>query len=129
MRALWLEARALRLRDAVPVPEPPPGEALVRVLQAGICNTDLELTRGYYPYTGVLGHEFVGVVEQGPPPLRGRRVVGEINAACGSCRACRAGRRTHCQRRTVLGIVGRHGAFAEYLALPVANLHTSRSWP
>ena len=123
MRAIWLEGRQLRLRDDVPVPEPPPGEALVRVHQAGICNTDLELVRGYYPYTGILGHEFVGTVAQGPEPLRGRRVVGEINAVCGSCGACRAGRRTNCERRTVLGIVGRHGAFAEYLALPADNLH------
>ena len=95
----------------------------MRVHQAGICNTDLELVRGYYPYTGILGHEFVGTVAQGPEPLRGRRVVGEINAVCGSCGACRAGRRTHCERRTVLGIVGRHGAFAEYLTLPADNLH------
>jgi len=123
MRAIWLEGRQLRLRDDVPVPEPPPGEALVRVHQAGICNTDLELVRGYYPYTGILGHEFVGTVAQGPEPLRGRRVVGEINAVCGSCGPCRAGRRTHCERRTVLGIVARHGAFAEYLALPADNLH------
>jgi len=123
MRAIWLEGRRIRLRDDVPVPEPPPGEALVRVYQAGICNTDLELVRGYYPYTGILGHEFVGTVQQGPEPLRGRRVVGEINAVCGCCSACRAGRRTHCERRTVLGIVGRHGAFADYLTLPVENLH------
>jgi len=123
MRAIWLEGRKIRLRDDVPVPEPPPGEALVRVHQAGICNTDLELVRGYYPYAGILGHEFVGTVQQGPEPLRGRRVVGEINAVCGRCSACRAGRRTHCERRTVLGIVGRHGAFADYLTLPVENLH------
>src|SRR6184192_1753576 len=123
MRAIWLEGRQLRLRDDVPVPEPAPGEALVRVHQAGICNTDLELVRGYYPYAGILGHEFVGTVQQGPEPLRGRRVVGEINAVCGRCSACRAGRRTHCERRTVLGIVSRHGAFADYLVLPAENLH------
>lgn len=96
----------------------------MRVVRAGICNTDVELARGYYPYTGVLGHEFVGVVERGPKELDGRRVVGEINAVCGNCAACRAGRRTHCERRTVLGIVNRHGAFAQYLSLPVENLHT-----
>lgn len=107
----------------VPVPVPPAGEALVRVLRAGICNTDIELTRGYYPFTGIPGHEFVGVVEQGPAPLTGRRVVGEINAVCGACETCRAGRSTHCERRTVLGIVNRHGAFAEYLTLPAVNLH------
>ncbi len=122
MRALWLEDRRLRVRDDVPIPEPPSGEALVRVLHAGICNTDIELTRGYYPFTGILGHEFVGVVEQGPPGLVGRRVVGEINAVCGACGACLAGRRTHCERRTVLGIVIRHGAFADYLVLPADNL-------
>ena len=123
MRALWLEDRRLRLRDDVSIPDPPAGEALVRVLRAGICNTDVELTHGYYPFTGVPGHEFVGVVERGPAALAGRRVVGEINAVCGTCRACTAGRRTHCERRTVLGIVGRHGAFADYLTLPLENLH------
>jgi threonine dehydrogenase-like Zn-dependent dehydrogenase len=95
----------------------------VRVLQAGICNTDLELVRGYYPFTGILGHEFVGVVEEGPERLTGHRVVGEINAVCGECAACRNGRPTHCENRTVLGIVGRNGAFADYLTLPVENLH------
>jgi threonine dehydrogenase-like Zn-dependent dehydrogenase len=123
MHALWLEDGHLRVRDDVPTPDPPGGEALVRVLAAGICNTDVELTRGYYPYTGVLGHEFVGVVERGPEDIVGERVVGEINAACGACRACRDGRRTHCEDRTVLGIVGRHGAFAEHLILPSDNLH------
>jgi threonine dehydrogenase-like Zn-dependent dehydrogenase len=123
MRALWLEQRRLRVRDDVPIPDPPSGEALVRVLQAGICNTDIELTRGYYPFTGIPGHEFVGVVERGPAPLLGGRVVGEINAVCGSCSTCRDGRRTHCERRTVLGIVNRHGAFADYLILPAENLH------
>lgn len=121
MKAVWLEGGQLRLRHSVPVPEPPANEALVRVLRAGICNTDVELARGYYPYAGVLGHEFVGVVERGPDELVGRRVVGEINVACGACAPCRAGRRTHCERRTVLGIVNRHGAFAEYLTLPAEN--------
>ena len=115
MRALWLEDQTLFLRE-IDLPEPPPGEVLVRVLAAGICNTDIELTRGYYPFAGVPGHEFVGEVN-------GRRVVGEINAACHQCDACRAGRRTHCERRTVLGIINRNGAFAEYLTLPRENLH------
>jgi threonine dehydrogenase-like Zn-dependent dehydrogenase len=122
MRALWLENQKLTLQDDVPRPEPPDGEALVRVLQAGICNTDLELVRGYYPYTGVLGHEFVGRVEAGPD-LLGRRVVGEINAVCHRCRDCLEGRPTHCDNRTVLGIVNRDGAFADYLTLPIENLH------
>ncbi|MGK7900040.1 MAG: alcohol dehydrogenase catalytic domain-containing protein [Hormoscilla sp.] len=123
MKGIWLENNQLQLRTNLPVPEPPPGEALVRVLRAGICNTDLELIRGYYPYNGILGHEFVGVVEQGPSHLINQRVVGEINAACGHCRFCRTGQPTHCENRTVLGIVNRNGAFAEYLTLPAANLH------
>ena len=123
MKALWLEDKKLQLLVDVSRPDVPPGEALVRVLRAGICNTDLELLRGYYPYKGIPGHEFVGVVEQGPIELVGQRVVGEINAVCGQCRFCRSGQPTHCENRTVLGIVNRHGAFAEYLTLPVENLH------
>ncbi|UKO98401.1 MDR/zinc-dependent alcohol dehydrogenase-like family protein [Nostoc sp. UHCC 0870] len=123
MKGLWLENNQLQLRTDIQIPEPPAGEALVRVLRAGICNTDLELLRGYYPYTGVLGHEFVGLVEQGPKHLVNQRVVGEINAVCGHCRFCRRGQPTHCENRTVLGIVNRHGAFADYLCLPVENLH------
>ena len=124
MRALWLEDGTLRLRDDAVDPVPPGGEAVVRVLRAGICNTDLELVRGYYPFAGIPGHEFVGRVEKAPgnEAWVGRRVVGEINAVCGSCRACIAGRRSHCENRTVLGIKARHGAFAERLVLPVANL-------
>ncbi len=122
MQALWLEEGELSWRDNVAQPVPQAGEALVRVLRAGICNTDVELLRGYCPFTGVLGHEFVGMVEEGQV-LRGQRVVGEINAVCGSCTACLNGRRSHCERRTVLGIVGRDGAFAEYLVLPEENLH------
>ena len=116
MLALWLEDRQLRLRDDVPLPAAPPGEAVVRVRLAGVCNTDLELVRGYYPYSGVPGHEFVGTVESAPasPEWNGRRVVGEINAACGDCGTCRAGRPTHCEHRTVLGIVNRDGTLAEY---------------
>ncbi|TVU54777.1 MAG: alcohol dehydrogenase [Arthrospira sp. PLM2.Bin9] len=123
MKAVWLENQQLELRTDIPTPTPRPGEALVRVLRAGICNTDLELLRGYYPYEGIPGHEFVGVVEQGPPNLLGRRVVGEINAACGKCRFCLTQQPTHCENRTVLGIVNRNGAFADYLTLPVQNLH------
>ena len=123
MKAVWLEDRKLCIRDDVPAPEPPDGEVLIRVLEAGICNTDIELTRGYYPYKGILGHEFVGVVDDGPDHLVGKRVVGEINVVCGDGGTCREGRPTHCERRTVLGIVNRAGAFAEYLTLPAANLH------
>jgi threonine dehydrogenase-like Zn-dependent dehydrogenase len=95
----------------------------VRVTRAGVCNTDLEMVRGYYPFTGIPGHEFVGRVEEGPRELAGRRVVGEINASCGACETCRAGRRTHCPARTVLGLKGRDGVFAEWLTLPAENLH------
>lgn len=125
MRGLWLEARELRARDDLVIPVPAPGEALVRVRVAGVCNTDIELVRGYYPYAGVPGHEFVGTVEEafGAPVWIGRRVVGEINAACGACATCRAGRRSHCEKRTVLGIVARNGAFATHLTLPTSNLH------
>jgi threonine dehydrogenase-like Zn-dependent dehydrogenase len=125
MRGLWLEGQTLRLRDDLALPEPPAGEARVRVTLAGICNTDLELVRGYYPFTGIPGHEFVGRVEAAPgaPSWEGRRVVGEINASCGTCAACSAGRSPHCERRTVLGIRDRNGAFAEYLTLPLLNLH------
>ena len=123
MRALWLEDRRLSLREDLPLPEPPAGEALVRVHLVGVCNTDLELLQGYYPYTGVPGHEFVGTVEDtNAAGWRGRRVVGEISAVCGSCDTCLAGRPRHCERRSVLGIVGRDGAFATHLRLPVANL-------
>src|SRR5438477_9592751 len=115
MRGLWLEAQDLRYRDDLAAPAATSGEAVVRIVLAGICGTDLELARGYYPFTGVPGHEFVGVLDEAPgaPAWVGRRVVGEINAACGSCATCRAGRRTHCPSRTVLGIRGRAGAFAE----------------
>lgn len=128
MNALWLENNALSLRE-VPQPQKP-GEALVKIRKAGICSTDLELVRGYYPYTGILGHEFVGEVVSSPLPegegLRvraGDRVVGEINAVCGQCEQCLNGRPTHCENRTVLGIVNRDGVFAEFTTLPVANLH------
>ncbi|MBU1661877.1 MAG: alcohol dehydrogenase catalytic domain-containing protein [Chloroflexi bacterium] len=124
MQALWLENQTLSFRDDVPIPTPPEGEALIRVRLAGICSTDLELVRGYYPYAGIPGHEFVGdVVAASDANWRGVRVVGEINASCGECQTCRAGHPTHCERRTALGIINRNGAFAEYLILPVKNLH------
>ncbi len=98
-------------------------EALVRVLLSGICNTDLEIARGYAGFKGTLGHEFVGRVEESTNrTLVGRRVVGEINAGCGKCELCRGGDSRHCASRTVLGIVGRDGAHAEFLQLPVENL-------
>jgi len=127
MRALVLKDN-LTLRQDYPSPGVltlPPGEALIRVRQAGICNTDLELLRGYANFQGVPGHEFVGQVQACPsaPSWIGRRVVGEINVPCGACSLCRAGLATHCRARTALGIRGRDGAFADLLTLPVANLH------
>ncbi|NTU71135.1 MAG: alcohol dehydrogenase catalytic domain-containing protein [Coriobacteriia bacterium] len=124
MKALWLQDRELSVRD-VDVPDATAaGEALVRVRLSGICGTDLELTRGYYPYTGVLGHEFVGeVVESPDSEWLGARVVAEINDACGSCETCRAGRLTHCETRSVLGIVNRNGAHAEFVSVPLGCLH------
>ena len=125
MQALWLENRTIAFRDDVPVPSPPSGETLIQVCLAGVCGTDLELMDGYYPFRGILGHEFVGKVTeaQDDPSWIGKRVVGGINASCGECENCIAGLPSHCERRTVLGIVDRHGAFAEYLTLPVINLH------
>ena len=123
MKALVIED-GLSLRCDVPVPVPAAGEALVRVALAGVCGTDLELARGYMSFRGVPGHEFVGVVESAPDEaLTGKRVVGEINCPCGICEYCRRGLAKHCRRRTILGIAGRGGAFAEYLALPAENLH------
>lgn len=122
MKSLWLENNKIDLRD-VPQPQKP-NEALVKIRKAGICSTDLELVRGYYPYTGILGHEFVGeVVKADDASWIGQRVVGEINAVCGECEQCLNGRPTHCENRTVLGIVNRDGIFAEYTSLPIANLH------
>jgi alcohol dehydrogenase len=116
-----------------PLPRLDPGWALVRVRLAGICNTDIEILRGYHNFHGTLGHEFVGdvmrVASAKDKSWIGRRVVGEINIGCAGlgvqrlCSYCRREIPTHCARRLVLGIVGHDGAFAEYLALPVVNLH------
>ena len=147
MKALRVEDHGIALRD---IEKPQPGqEAIVRVTLSGICNTDLEISRGYAGFQGTLGHEFVGVVEslaearpsgrptettpEQEPSLTvgllptalqaGQRVVGEINAGCGRCNLCLAGDPRHCAQRTVLGIVGRDGAHAEFLRLPASNLH------
>ena len=124
MKAIQLEA-SLQFNPTYKNLTPPVGEALVRVHQAGICATDIQLVKGYMGFQGILGHEFVGTVEQayGHEHLNGRRVVGEINAACRTCPTCQAERLTHCPNRTTLGIDQRDGAFAEYLCLPVENLH------
>ena len=133
MRALVYQETGLVLETNYPKPAPVNGEALIRVLLAGICNTDLEIVRGYMAFQGVLGHEFVGIVEEiyGDEAqkqyehLVGQRVVGEINAACRrvDCIYCQQNMPTHCPDRTTLGIVNRDGAFADYLTLPVENLH------
>jgi threonine dehydrogenase-like Zn-dependent dehydrogenase len=125
VRGAWLEAQTLSYHIQLSEPAPAQGEALVEVLLAGVCSTDLELLRGYYPFTGVPGHEFVGRVISSPSDESwvGRRVVGEINLSCGKCPPCRAGLFTHCEARTVLGIRERGGAFAERLTLPLSNLH------
>src|SRR5215213_3222537 len=122
MNALWLENNKIDLRNVSPTRTP--NEALIKIRKAGICSTDLELVKGYYPYTGILGHEFVGeVVEAADASWIGQRVVGEINVVCNQCEQCLNGRSTHCEHRTVLGIVNRNGTFAEFTMLPIANLH------
>ena len=133
MRALLFQNTHLTLDQNYPLPIPVGGEALIRVIMAGICNTDVEIVRGYLGFQGVLGHEFVGIVEDvyerpgasTPRSLIGKRVVGEINAACHrpDCFYCQQGMPTHCPHRTTLGIVNRDGAFADYVMLPVENLH------
>ncbi len=122
MKALRVDNCELRLTD---IPSPAgTAEAFVRVVRSGICNTDLEIIRGYAGFSGTIGHEFVGVVEAANdrPDLIGKRVVGEINAGCGICPLCLSGDSRHCLRRTVLGIHGRDGCHAEFLTLPSQNL-------
>ncbi len=133
MRALVYRNNTLTLEKSYPRPSLESGEALIKVLQVGICNTDIEIIRGYMNFHGVLGHEFVGIVESvhegpgasTPKSLIGKRIVGDINAACHqpNCHYCQCGMPTHCPNRTTLGIVNRDGAFAEYLSLPIENLH------
>lgn len=123
MRALYFDGRSLSLVKDYQLK--PCDETVVRVSLAGICGTDLEILKGYAGFRGVLGHEFVGVVEESKnPELVGKRVVGEINVGCGTCSFCRKELQRHCPYRTVLGIKERDGAFAEYLTLPEKNLHT-----
>jgi alcohol dehydrogenase len=123
MMAVYLQGGAVQVRD-IAVPDRPHGFALLRLLASGICNTDLELQRGYYGFAGIPGHEFVAeVVAAGTPSLVGRRVVGEINLACHACEWCSRGLARHCPHRTVLGIVRHPGAFQEFFVLPERNLH------
>jgi threonine dehydrogenase-like Zn-dependent dehydrogenase len=126
LKAIWLENNIMSYRDHLPMPNPSESEVLVKVRLAGICGTDLELLKGYHAFTGIPGHEFVGDIVQAPdrPDRVGERVVGEINVNCGACPSCLAGRPNHCEKRTVLGIKRRNGAFAEFVCLPLANLIT-----
>ncbi|MGE5644228.1 MAG: MDR/zinc-dependent alcohol dehydrogenase-like family protein [Acidobacteriota bacterium] len=123
MIAVHIENGRVEMRK-VPKPVRPEGFALIRLICGGICNTDLELLRGYYGFSGTPGHEFAGeVVEAGDRALVGKRVTGEINLACGACEWCRRGLGRHCAARTVLGIVKHPGAFSEFFTLPERNLH------
>lgn len=121
MRAVVLDANGVKYRCDYPATLPAADEVAVRVLCAGVCETDLQLIRGYMGFRGVLGHEFVGIAESGP--FRGRRVVGEINASCGTCDCCRRGLASHCPTRSVLGILNHDGAFADVVCVPQKNLH------
>ena len=126
MRAIAIVDKQPKLVTHHPEPSPGPGEAIIRPRRMGVCTTDLELCKGYMGFTGVLGHEFVGMVEQvgskADQKWLGKRVVGTINCVCGKCDMCKAGLREHCRKRTVLGISGRDGCFADWFALPVHNL-------
>lgn len=130
MKGLWLENQQLTLRDDIPIPvlTNKNEDALIQILCAGICNTDIELLHGYYPYNGILGHELVGVAIDGPSEYINQRVVGEINISCGLCNYCNGTlsnivSKNHCTTRTVLGIVNHHGAFGNYIILPICNLY------
>ena len=117
MRGVVCDGHSIRLDHSLPEPQILPGETLLRVRLAGICDTDLQLARGYMGYKGILGHEFVAETVQG------KRVTAEINNACHACETCRAGRQNHCPHRTVLGILGHDGAMADLVAVPIRNLH------
>ena len=122
MKAAIFDGKKISLLEDFP--DPNSGEVLVRINLTGICGTDLEILDGYMDYHGILGHEFVGtVVKSENRDLIGKRVVGEINVGCGNCPSCRKGLERHCPHRTVLGILKRNGAFAEFLSLPEKNLH------
>ena len=123
MKALIFDGK-LRIEKNFPIPKRKPFEVLIRVLKAGICQTDLEIIKGYLHFQGILGHEFVGIIEESPnQKLLGKRVVGEINLACGKCIYCQEKMPSHCNARSVLGIKDKNGCFAEYITLPTNNIH------
>jgi threonine dehydrogenase-like Zn-dependent dehydrogenase len=123
MRAVHWNGRELKVQPDYPVPSAGREAALIEVHLAGICSTDLQIFKGYMGFTGVPGHEFVGRVIEGTQALAGKRVVGEINFGCGGCETCARGLSRHCLHRAVMGILNADGAFAEYLSVPLANLH------
>ncbi len=123
MRALYWDGRELTFNSAYRAPDAGSRSALIQVHLAGICSTDLQIFKGYMGFKGVPGHEFVGSVVEGPSEFVGKRVVGEINFGCGQCDACRRDLSRHCPNRSVMGIVNADGAFADYVSVPVENLH------
>jgi|Deesub1362B_J571_1020462.scaffolds.fasta_scaffold00001_645 threonine dehydrogenase-like Zn-dependent dehydrogenase len=124
MRALYFDGISLKFQATYPSPAVKRGEAIIRVLKAGICHTDLEIIKGYMGFRGVPGHEFVGIVEEAPSEFwPGKRVAGEINLPCGQCSFCQTGQARHCPHRQVLGIKDKDGVFADYVTLPEENLH------
>jgi threonine dehydrogenase-like Zn-dependent dehydrogenase len=123
MRALYWDGHELRLESSRSRPTTDHQTALIRVQLAGICATDLQIFKGYMGFRGIPGHEFVGAVSEGPEEILGKRVVGEINFACGKCDYCKRGLGRHCANRRVMGILNADGSFAEFLAVPIVNLH------
>jgi len=124
MKGLWLEDKKMKFRSDLPLPELEADEVLIKVLLAGVCSTDLEMVRGYYAFTGVPGHEFVGQVVDGNGhlELQGKRVIGDINVSCGECERCLRQEPSQCMRRRTLGIFNYDGVFSEYCKLPAKNL-------
>ena len=121
MQAIGLDQKGIRFTENHPLPSLSDNEVMVDVIKAGICETDLQLARGYMGFQGVLGHEFVGIASSGK--FRGQRVVGEINCNCRNCCLCQSDLGNHCDQRTVIGILNHDGSFAEQVAIPESNLH------
>lgn len=124
MKGLWLQDRKMSFRSDLPMPVLAPDEVLIKVLLAGVCSTDLEMLKGYYDFTGIPGHEFVGQVvdDNGHSGLLGKRVIGDINISCGKCERCLHQEPSQCMQRRTLGIFDYNGVFAEYCNLPAKNL-------